>query len=175
MSPRLEPGIRGSLRSATVDEPIQTDRLTIRPIRRMDGRRLGELGRDPEVFRWIPEIQLPFHAGGWIEELFADPQNYFRHAIELAETGAVIGAVQLNRRPNLLLQLGYWLGKPYWGQGYATETVEAVLAFVDARTREPIHAAVHPDNRASRAVLENNGFVCLNRYLRDMLEYRRQR
>ena len=156
-------------------EPIVTDRLRIRPIERTDIPRLAMLGRDPEVFRWIPEISGPFDAREWVEELCAHPENYFRHAIELLGTGDVIGAIQLNRRANLLLQLGYWFGKAYWGQGYATESVEALLCFLDARTREPLHAAVHPENLASRAVLENNGFVCLNRYLRDMLEYRRTR
>src|SRR3546814_20653352 len=74
-----------------------------------------------------------------------------------------------------LLQVGYWFGRAYWGHVYATETLGALLGFLDERTREPIHAAVHPDNAASRSVLENNGFVCLNRWLSDMLEYRRQR
>lgn len=160
---------------AAFEEEIVTDRLRIRPIRYGDAPLFANLGRDAEVFRWIPEIEGPFNAEEWIGELLGNPENYFRHAIEINRTGRVIGAVQLNRRANLTLQIGYWFGKAFWGHGYATETVEAVLRFVDGRTKEPIHAAVHPDNIASRCVLENNGFVCLNRYLREMLEYRRVR
>ena len=160
---------------ATFDEVLVSDRLRIRPIVGRDARVFATLGRDPEVFRWIPEIEPPFDADGWVAELLANPENYIRHAVEINRTGRVIGAIQLNRRANLALQVGYWFGKPFWGQGYATETLEAVLAFLDSRTAEPIHAAVHPDNIASRCVLENNGFVCLNRYLREMLEYRRSR
>ena len=158
---------------AVFDEAIVTDRLRIRPIVPRDARVFATLGRDPEVFKWIPEIEPPFNADTWIAELIENPENYLRHAVEIDRTGRVIGAVQLNRRNNLALQIGYWFGKAFWGQGYATETVEGVLRFLDTRTAEPVHAAVHPDNIASRYVLENNGFVCLKRYLREMLEYRR--
>ena len=156
-------------------DDIVSDRLRIRPIVARDARVFATLGRDPEVFRWIPEIDVPFDAETWVRELMENPENFLRHAVEIDRTGRVIGAVQLNRRNNLQLQIGYWFGKPFWGQGYATETVEAVMRFLDQRTSEPVHAAVHPDNVASRQVLENNGFVCLKRYLREMLEYRRVR
>ena len=160
---------------AVFDDVLVTDRLRLRPITLRDTRIFATLGRDPDVFRWIPEIDPPFNADSWVAELIGNPENYLRHAVEINRTGRVIGAIQLNRRNNLTLQIGYWFGKSFWGQGYATETVEAVVKFLDARTGEPIHAAVHPDNVASRAVLENNGFVCMKRYLREMLEYRRVR
>lgn len=160
---------------AVYDDAIVSDRLRIRPIVPRDARVFATLGRDPEVFRWIPEITPPFDAHGWVKEVMENPENFLRHAVEIDRTGRVIGAVQLNRRSNLILQIGYWFGKPFWGQGYATEMVEAVLRFLDERTSEPVHAAVHPDNIASRCVLENNGFICMKRYLREMLEYRRLR
>lgn len=156
-------------------EAIVSDRLRLRPIERRDARVFDALGSDPLVFRYIPEIEHPFDADAWIRELTGNPECYIRHAVELVDRGEIIGAIQLNRRSNMLLQVGYWFGRPYWGHGYATETLEALLAFLDERTREPIHAAVHPENAASRSVLENNGFICLNRWLSDMMEYRRQR
>lgn len=156
-------------------EAIVSDRLRLRPIERRDAATFDALGRDPLVFRYIPEISQPFDARAWIAELLGNPECYIRHAVELRRTGETIGAIQLNRRSNMLLQVGYWFGRPYWGHGYATETLEALLAVLDERTGEPIHAAVHPDNFASRSVLENNGFICLNRWLSDMMEYRRQR
>ncbi|MFN4088981.1 MAG: GNAT family N-acetyltransferase [Alphaproteobacteria bacterium] len=156
-------------------EAIVSDRLRLRPIGRRDTPVFAALGQDPLVFRYIPEIDYPFDAGSWIGELLGNPECYIRHAVERRDSGEVIGAIQLNRRSNMLLQVGYWYGRAHWGHGYATETLEALLAFLDERTREPIHAAVHPDNAASRSVLENNGFICLNRWLSDMMEYRRQR
>ena len=154
--------MRSGAATANLIGPITTDRLRLRPIERHDARQFAVLGRDAEVFRYIPEISAPLDAEAWIAELSRNAECYVRHAVELLGTGTVVGAVQLDRRTNLTLQLGYWFGRPFWGQGYATETVEALFRLLDTITGEPVHAAVHPGNLASRAVLENNGFVCLN-------------
>lgn len=52
--------------------------------------------------------------------------------------------------------VGYWLGKPFWGQGIATQALSLYLA-TDA-TR-PLYARVASDNHGSRRVLEKCGFV----------------
>ena len=51
------------------------------------------------------------------------------------------------------LEVGWTLGKPYWGRGYATEAAEASLryAFLTQPVEEVI-ATIHPDNKASQAV-----------------------
>jgi RimJ/RimL family protein N-acetyltransferase len=55
-------------------------------------------------------------------------------------------------------EVTYWLGKPFWGQGIATQALTAFLNIVDVR---PIFARVAKDNLASRRVLEKCGFrVC---------------
>ena len=56
-------------------------------------------------------------------------------------------------------ELGYWLGVPYWGKGYATEAVHAVIdyAFTD-HEHEALQAGARVTNPASRRVLEKCGF-----------------
>jgi RimJ/RimL family protein N-acetyltransferase len=56
-------------------------------------------------------------------------------------------------------EVGYWLGAPYWGQGYATEALHAVIdyAFTDL-DHEALHAGARVTNPASRRVLEKCGF-----------------
>ncbi|HMA34507.1 MAG TPA: GNAT family N-acetyltransferase [Chloroflexia bacterium] len=55
-------------------------------------------------------------------------------------------------------EVGYWLGRAYWGQGVATQALAAFLRQVPAR---PLYAYVAPHNHASRRVLEKCGFtVC---------------
>src|ERR1700688_1403834 len=56
-------------------------------------------------------------------------------------------------------ELGYWLGVPYWGQGYATEALHAVIdyAFTDLG-HEALQAGSRVTNPASRRVLEKCGF-----------------
>lgn len=52
-------------------------------------------------------------------------------------------------------EVGYWLGKPYWGKGIATAALRAYLA---EDTRRPMFAHVAASNHASRRVLHNCGF-----------------
>lgn len=54
-------------------------------------------------------------------------------------------------------EVTYWLGKAYWGQGFATGALTAFLK--TANTRRPIHARVAQDNRGSLRVLQKCGFV----------------
>lgn len=59
-------------------------------------------------------------------------------------------------------ELGYWIGKPYWGKGYASFGVKMVLEFVFTNLQlERVRAFAHDHNTASRRVLEKNGFHLL--------------
>jgi RimJ/RimL family protein N-acetyltransferase len=71
----------------------------------------------------------------------------------------VIGAcgfTQIDRHPP---EIGYWLGAKFWGKGYATEAVRAVIdhAFTDLDC-EALQSAARVTNPASRRVLEKCGF-----------------
>ena len=58
---------------------------------------------------------------GWLKPV----RGEVRFAIELQ--GQLIGGVGFYRRPSGVAELGFWLGKPWWGQGYATEAARAVV------------------------------------------------
>lgn len=65
-------------------------------------------------------------------------------------------------------ELGFWLGKPYWGQGYATEAVAALIAHAfDADGFDYLLAGYFSDNPASGRVIEKLGFVQHGGELRD--------
>lgn len=53
-------------------------------------------------------------------------------------------------------EVGYWLGRAFWGKGIASR---ALAAFLEHETRRPLHAAVARHNPASRRVLEKCGFA----------------
>jgi len=56
-------------------------------------------------------------------------------------------------------ELGYWLGVPFWGRGYATEAVRAVIDYgFGALGYEVLHSGARVSNPASRRVLEKCGF-----------------
>jgi RimJ/RimL family protein N-acetyltransferase len=71
----------------------------------------------------------------------------------------VIGACGLMTTEREPPEIGYWLGAKYWGKGYATEAVRALIdhAFTDLDC-EALHSAARVTNPASRRVLEKCGF-----------------
>src|SRR6516162_1747086 len=73
--------------------------------------------------------------------------------------GAVIGACGIAQFGEGLPEIGYWLGVPFWGQGYATEAVRAVIdhAFEDLGY-DVVAGGARVSNPASRRVLEKCGF-----------------
>lgn len=65
----------------------------------------------------------------------------------------------LGNPPRVMPRFGYWLGRPYWGRGYATEALGALVGFAFAQYRaEVVGAGVFADNPGSRRVLEKLGF-----------------
>lgn len=75
----------------------------------------------------------------------------------------LVGGITLSnvrRRAAQFVNLGYWMGQPFAGQGLMTEAVATTLPFVfNTLELHRIHAAFLPGNMASRRVLEKNGFV----------------
>ncbi len=75
----------------------------------------------------------------------------------------LVGGITLSnirRRAAQFVNLGYWMGQPYAGQGLMTEVVGLALRFIfETLDLHRVHAAFLPHNVASRRVLEKNGFV----------------
>ena len=73
--------------------------------------------------------------------------------------GDVIGACGVEVRDDGVPEIGYWLGVPFWGKGYATEAVHALIdrAFGDLDCAA-LQAGARVTNPASRRVLEKCGF-----------------
>jgi RimJ/RimL family protein N-acetyltransferase len=86
-------------------------------------------------------------------------------AITALETGVLMGAAGLKPIENTAqFHIGYWLGRPFWGQGHATEAVRCILDYAE-RTFGPgcVLAEVYVDNTASRRLLEKVGFRATGR------------
>jgi RimJ/RimL family protein N-acetyltransferase len=86
------------------------------------------------------------------ERIMADPTVIIK---TIVCDGRVAGHV-LSYEEDGKVEVSYWIGKPYWGQGIATRALVAFLEHVN-RTR-PIYARVAEDNLASMRVLEKCGF-----------------
>jgi ribosomal-protein-alanine N-acetyltransferase len=138
---------------------IETDRLLLRPWEVEDALIVQrELSR-VEMARMLA-IPHPYPEGGaaeWIPTARAGRD----FAIVLRETGDVVGGVSLfEHEQHRRAELGYWCAMEFWGRGYATEAVRAVVDYAfDTLGVNKVHAACHGDNPASRRVLEKAGLT----------------
>jgi len=138
---------------------IVSDRLVLMSMVREDIADLARIASDESIFRYIPDIVLPFDAGRWTRSMLADEGQCIRHILRLRKTFEPAGFVQVGRRRNAGLQLGYFLARSHWGRGYAREACASALDLIHAHgISGPVHAAVHRENPASMRVLAQLGF-----------------
>ncbi len=142
---------------------IKTPRLRLRPLRLSDAPRIAALCADIEVARTTARIPHPYgirDAEGFLALAAArDPAREVDFALDLPDEGQV-GVLSFFGEPAPATEIGYWLGRPYWGAGLMTEAVTAALAWA-ARDwgRTHVRAWRLDENPASDAVLVKAGFL----------------
>lgn len=114
---------------------IETERLILRPFTMDDASEVQSLASDRDIASTTSEgeIPQPGMAEQWIKirrERF-DRGESVDFAIVHRERGFLIGAIGLGTeyKQDDSMQLGFWVGKPYWNQGYCTEASHAVLNY----------------------------------------------
>ena len=142
---------------------LKTKRLILRPWNEEDAEELYKYASDPEVG---PPAGWPVHTSvGFSREIIRDvlsaPETY---AICLKEDEMPIGSVGLHRNDLATeddeYELGYWIGKPYWGQGLVAEASEELLRYAFAElTMKRIWCGHYEGNTKSRRVMEKLGFT----------------
>jgi RimJ/RimL family protein N-acetyltransferase len=135
--------------------------VSLRPYALEDADRLAVLLNDPDVTAMTASIPYPY-ARSDAEAFLSNARNEEGRSVGRAIIfdGALVGGVGLGPRPNGREELGYWVGKAYWGQGIATRAVALFLDLLREMGLEgPIHAATVRTNEASQKVLRSNGFV----------------
>jgi [ribosomal protein S5]-alanine N-acetyltransferase len=142
---------------------IATPRLVLRPFRLSDAARVTQLAGDREVADTTLVIPYPYPAGAAEAWIATHEGDWTRHegasfAITEADEG-VVGAISLRiELPHRRAELGYWIGRPYWGQGFATEAALAVICFgFETVAAQRIYAQHFTRNPASGRVLEKAG------------------
>jgi ribosomal-protein-alanine N-acetyltransferase len=140
---------------------LLTERLLLRPFRNPDADEFARLSGDWAVASMTSDIPYPFspaQAVGWLKPV----RGEMRFGIE--REGRLIGGVGFYRRRSGVAELGFWLGRPWWGYGYATEAASAVVRHGFASTRLPAFSSAHfTDNPASGRVLAKLGFEPVGR------------
>lgn len=140
---------------------IETERLRLRQLRIADAPRMARFLDDPGVGRNLAMTPLPYltvAAEGWImiQAARAPAGKDFVFAVELAGE-SLVGCIGAHARGDAGFEIGYWYGRPFWGQGIASEALGGFLS--EARKLGALAAGHFVDNPASGRVLEKNGFA----------------
>ena len=140
-------------------ETLQTARLRLRSPERSAAERLADLANDAAVARMSTRIPHPYaltDAEDFLSHLEKGDEQVF--AIEHGEDG-LVGMIGLHDTGRIGPEVGYWLGRPYWGRGLATEAAQAVLDWAARTGRRCVVSSHFADNPASGAVLVKAGFL----------------
>ena len=145
---------------------IDTPRLRLRPWNDMDAPELYELARDPRIGTlcgWKPYESID-DAHEALSTFLAAPDSY---AVTLASTGEIVGSIALridrDSPEARVADIGYWIGTPYWGKGYATEAGKAIIDRARELSVKTMVLKYFDGNDASRRVSEKLGFAWQSR------------
>ena len=145
---------------------VETARLLLRPLKVSDAPDVQRLAGDRDVASTTRNIEHPYDDGmaeRWIKSCQerSDAGGLINFAITLRSDGSFIGAIELHPDTGARqAEIGYWVGKPYWNQGYATEAVRAVLlhGLTDLKM-DRVYAAHFTRNPASGRVMQKAGML----------------
>lgn len=145
---------------------IETERLILRPWREDEAEELFKYASDPDIgliAGWNPHSSVG-ESLEVIRTVFAAPETY---AVVLKSAGKPVGCCGI-MFPNGLQsaemstkegEIGYWIGKPYWGQGLIPEAVKALLSrCFNKLGLDAVWCVYYEGNTKSKRVCEKCGF-----------------
>lgn len=146
--------------------PLQTERLTLRLLTPSDRAAIFDIFSHPEVMRYWSS--LPYAEMAQAERLITgslegyEAGEFLQLGIERRADSALIGTCTLFsfHLPSRRAEIGYALGRPYWGQGYMHEALQRWVqyAFEDLDLNR-LEADIDPRNAASAKTLQRLGFL----------------
>lgn len=143
---------------------LVTERLTLRLLELGDAEAIERLASEKEVADTTMNIPHPYPLGsaaGFIQSRHeaAMHGDGYSFAVTLTEGGTFLGIVGLNiDKRNNKADLGYWIGRAYWGQGYCTEAAARVVQYAFEQLKlNKVFAAALTRNPASSRVMEKIG------------------
>ena len=140
---------------------LRTPRLILRRPRLRDAPRIATLLNNYEVTKNLARVPYPYTFNMAVDWLVRQKRDWspdsVTFAIVLPDDG-LIGFCGMHREGRLA-EIGYWLGEPYWGHGFATEAAHALIDLAFRATAiERLHVSCHAINGGSRRVIHKCGF-----------------
>lgn len=142
---------------------FETERLILRPWTVEDAGELYTYASDPDVgpaAGWPPHTSVE-NSREIIRTVLSAPETY---AVCLKQTGKTIGSIGLHRNDLASdddeFELGYWIGKPFWGKGLIPEASREILRYAfEELGMKRIWCGYYDGNEKSRRVQEKLGFI----------------
>ena len=133
------------------------------------GALFQRVARDPEVTKYL--LWAPHRDVAATRRVIAEKMNVSDDertwAIELKHSGEVIGLTSCRRPMPHSVEIGYCLGRRWWGKGFMSEVLGVLLDALEAdRQVYRVWATCSPDNERSARLLESAGFVLEGRLAR---------
>ncbi len=151
-------------------QTIETERFTLRPLRKSDSGLIELYAGDERVAMNTSSIPHPLPPGAtdsFLHRAWAEGRTEDIWAMDGTKSGhaEVLGLISLDRmdmgnKTHRQSEVGYWVAPAFWNTGLASEAVEALLA-ANPHDCATIFAQVFQDNPASARVLTNAGFEYL--------------
>jgi len=141
---------------------IKGDRITLRSLKLSDAEDVVEYCNHKAIFRYTQNIPYPYKRKHAIEFITNSQKNLrkkigYELGIEL--DGKIIGGMSLLRVDPIKAEIGYVLGKKYWGKGYAIEAGKLIIDYGFKKLKlKRIWARVAHPNKASLKLLKKLGF-----------------
>lgn len=144
---------------------LATERLILRGPVAADAREIAELAGDFNVAAMTARMPHPYaleDAEAFIARCETkDPRTEAAFVIQHRQFGVIGGlGFHLLDASGGRTEVGYWLGRPFWGRGYATEALNAAMAWARSGWgKAAVWSGHFADNRASGGVLVKAGFL----------------
>ena len=137
---------------------LVTRRLTLRPPLDVDADAIATALQNKDVTRMLTNVPNPYGLGdavNWIKRVDEDKHSAYFSIYRQK----FLGVVSVQTSEDGEADLGYWLDRSAWGQGFMSEAARATVSHAFRKFGfETISSGAYEDNRASMAILRKLGF-----------------
>ena len=136
---------------------LKTERLVLKKPRHKDKQLIISQIGDWEVSKWLSRVPYPYtknDADEWIRTISRKELTF-----SIFENDSLVGGIELTSHEDNCYELGFWLGRQHWGQGFATEACKGLLRYArEELALKNIVSSYMKGNDASANVLRKLGF-----------------
>jgi RimJ/RimL family protein N-acetyltransferase len=133
--------------------------MKLRKFTVQDANRVASLVGDESVSKWTSNIPFPYKeqdAIDWISDTAINPD---RHPFAVEIDNEIVACVSFWPYRENAIEVGYWVGKSYWGQGLCTEALTMLMSQDFFPKERDVIARVMEGNIGSERVLQKCGFT----------------